>query len=122
MKEWTPPADLPQDVNRPAVDRHTSFLFEAQQMGKHVHVKVRAATRGHDLHADHSRALLGTLAMLPEEWFLLRSVLEAADTPGPQWVDDEVGRVFIIAGAGCLELGEDHAAERFIETVTRWSE
>lgn len=116
MKAWDCPPDLPMDENRPPADKHTSFLFEAELVGGHVHVKVRAATRGHSVQVDHSRALCGSLIMWPEEWFLLRQVLERAETPDPQWVDDEHGHVFRIAGAGCFDLvGFEHTNQRFIE-------
>jgi len=121
--EWDPPLEVREHPGRIA-DRHISFLFEAEQVGSHVHVKVRAASRVLSVQVNHSRGLCGELTMTPEEWLLLRKALESAETPGPAWIKDG-GRGCIIIGAGhpALEACEppeietDHEAHRFIEII-----
>lgn len=59
-----------------------SFLFDAETRGGHVHVSVRVGPAGHD------RALCGSLIMEPDEWALLRRVVETgrqAIGVGPDW-------------------------------------
>lgn len=123
MNEWEPPQEIRDNPGRIA-DRHVSFLFEAEQIGGHVHVKVRAASRVLSVQVNQSRGLCGELTMAPEEWLLLRKALEGAEAPGPTWVEDG-GRASIIIGAGhpALEACEppeietDHNLHRFIELV-----
>lgn len=120
MSEWTPPAEVLENPGRIA-DKHTAFLFEAEYVGAHVHVKVRAATRILSAQVNHSRGLCGELVMAPAEWVLFKKALEGAPTPGPTWVRDGASAMIYI-GAGhpaledCVppEVETDHDQQRFI--------
>lgn len=53
-------------------DEHKiSFLFEPEHRGGHVYVTVRSGMRG-------MRAVCGTLTFRPEDWVILRGLLEGA--------------------------------------------
>lgn len=102
------------------VDTHTSFLFDAELLGGHVHVKVRAATRVPSVEVDHSRGLCGTLVMSPVEWLLLRAALECVDVDHPSLVQLDGARLCAPAGMSGL-VDRDGFAEspgqQFIEIV-----
>lgn len=117
----TGPWDPPQEVKaRPGrvTDSHTSFKFEAELLGGHVHVKVRAATRHPSVQVDHSRGLCGTLVMAPEEWLLLRRALRSMRLDGPLWMlKDGSGRLVAQAGP----LVSDHDGQNWVD-IEGWPE
>lgn len=112
IRPWTPPDDMP--IGR-GPDSHTSFKFEAELIGGHVHVKVRAGTRHPSVQVDHSRGLCGELVMSPGEWLLFRAMLDLARTPNPLWLMDRGGKYLAPAGPPW----SFHDDQRFIE-VEGW--
>lgn len=122
IRPWDAPADLPDWDRQP--DEHVSFLFEARQVGGHVHVKVRAAHRHPSVQVNHSRGLCGELTFAPEEWALLSQVLADAEPPEPAYFEtDHKGaeRVVKLAGAGGAWGELDHEVDwhdhHFIEVM-----
>lgn len=126
IKPWVSPTDLPGQDHAPHF--HVSFLFEARQLGGHVHVKVRAAHRIPSVQVNHSRGLCGELTMAPEEWAMFKAALEQVVPVEPcEFVDDGTttgfrrSEIVKLAGAGG-EWGADgaevdHQEHRFIEIV-----
>lgn len=96
--------------------RHTSFLFDAELIGGHVHVKVRAATRIPSAQVDHSRGLCGTLVMEPAEWLLLRETF--IRTADQFFMVREDERNAVVVGAGPMSF---HDGQQFIE-LAGWPE
>ena len=77
------PAGL-QGVPMPQLaDEHVSFRFEAELIGGHVHVKVRASHRHPSVQADHARGLCGELVMAPEEWVVWRRAIDRLNDDPP---------------------------------------
>lgn len=116
---WTPPPDMPVNLDRAKGQaKHVSFKFEAELLGGHVHVKVRAATRHTSVQVDHSRGLCGELVMAPGEWLLFRHTLLTAYEHEPVWVrDGGRAQVFVPAGPDYSY----HDGQRFIK-ITGWPE
>ena len=113
---WEPPADMPGRDRAP--DLHVSIKFEAELLGAHVHIKVRAAHRIPSVQVDHSRGLCGELTMAPEEWLLLRAALLAMPLPEPLWLT--VRNMARKVGPACPEFS-DHEGQQFIE-IEGWPE
>lgn len=120
FEEWFRPADMRDGPP----DKHVSVLFEAELIGAHVHVRVRAATRHPSVQVDHSRGLCGELVFVPAEWLLLHHALRAIGAHPPEAYlverrDGGHGRVTKIAGAG--PEASEHDDQQFIE-LKGWPE
>lgn len=104
-------------------DLHVSLLFEARLEGGHVHVKVRAAARHPSVQVNHSRGLSGELVFRPEEWLMLRAILEAGAACADDWTNADLpraffdgrGKVLAPAGIGYEPAGPDHDGQRVVE-------
>jgi hypothetical protein len=116
---WNPPPDM-EGIDREP-DLHVSVVFEAELIGGHVHVTVRAAARDPSVQVDHSRGGAGKLVFRPEEWAMLSAALSSIKEPAPIWLAVNHGgltRAKKIAPAGVASL---HQGQQFIE-LKGWPE
>jgi hypothetical protein len=113
--------DIPLEVAREpgrVADQHVAFRFEWRQVGGHIQVKVRVASRTPSAQVNFGRALAGEFHLQPAEWAVLRQTLLAATPPGPVWLLN--GRYELVYGAGHPDLAgveAEHTEHQFIEVV-----